>query len=165
MQLYKLTDQFRQLHDLDGSEDIPADVIRDTLEGLEGDIKDKVHAVACMIENLGAEAEAIQDAANAMTARSKRVKARAESLKQYLLFSLQAVNMPKLKYNEFTVSVRDNPVSVKIGEDAVIPDEFMVTPEPPPPQPDKKAIKDALTSGREIPGAWLERGQRVEIRT
>jgi hypothetical protein len=164
MKLYELAIQHQQLMQLDGSEDIPAEVIRDTLEGLEGEIQDKAHSIARMIENLDAEAEAIMDASKAMRERSCRVSRRADEMRNYLMFQLLACGITKLKFTEFTVAVRDNPEAVRINDDAVIPAEFMVTPEPPPPAPDKKALKAAIKAGTEIRGVWLERGQRLEVK-
>ena len=60
------------------------------------------------------------------------------------------------------LAVRDNPPSVVI--DGEVPAEFMRQPDPPPPVADKKAIGEALKAGREIPGAHLSRGQRLEIK-
>lgn len=167
MKLFELAVQHQKLMALDGSDDIPAEVIRDTLEGLEGEIQDKAHSIACMIRNIEAEADAVAVASKALDERSKRMKRRAAEMANYLLFQLQACGLPKFKFTEFTVSVRDNPEAVRINDDAVIPAQFMVTPEPPPPSPspDKKALKEALKSGTEIPGVWLERGQRLEIKS
>lgn len=165
MKLFELAVQHQQLMALDGSDDIPAEVIRDTLEGLEGEIQDKAHSIASMIKNIEAEAEAIMDASKALAERSKRMNRRADELANYLLFQLQAIGQKRLQFNEFTVSVRDNPEAVRINDGAEIPAQFMVTPEPPPPAPDKKALKAALKDGAEIPGVWLERGQRLEIKT
>lgn len=164
MKLFELAVQHQQLMALDGSADIPPEVIRDTLEGLEGEIQDKAHSIACMIKNLEAESDAILEAAKAMAERARRVERRAAELSNYLLFQLQACGMTRIPFKEFTVSVRDNPEAVRINDDAQIPAEFMVTPEPPPPAPDKKALKAALKTGAEIPGVWLERGQRLEIK-
>jgi len=39
-----------------------------------------------------------------------------------------------------------------------------ITPEPPPPAPDKKAIAAALKAGQEVPGCRLTHGMRLEIK-
>ncbi len=73
--------------------------------------------------------------------------------------------MTKVECPEFTIAVRKNPEAVEIDDPEQVPSEYMVTPEPPPPRPDKKAIKDALKAGAEIPGCWLRQGERLEIKT
>jgi hypothetical protein len=55
---------------------------------------------------------------------------------------------------------------VIIADETAIPAEYMVTPEPPPPpaaRPDKKAIAAALKAGKEVPGAYREQFERLEI--
>lgn len=161
--LYKLVEQFKDLEKLGESDDLPIEVIRDTLEGLEGDIQTKTKQVAFVIRNLEASASAIKAEATAMKMRGERVQTRADSLKQYVLFSLQAVGHKKFEYPEFTVSVRDNPEAVVINEGTVLDANYMVQPEPPPPRPDKDKLKLALKAGEEIRGVWLQRGQHLRI--
>ena len=75
---------------------------------------------------------------------------------------MTAVNRLKIECPLFKVAVRDNPVSVLIeGE---VPEDYMMLPPPPDPVPDKAAIKMALEAGKEVPGAKLVRGRRVEIK-
>jgi hypothetical protein len=40
----------------------------------------------------------------------------------------------------------------------------MRQPEPPPAAPDKKAIAEAIKEGREVPGAMLAQGTRLDIK-
>ena len=56
---------------------------------------------------------------------------------------------------------RTNPEAVKILENGQIPGEYLVTPEPLPPRPDRTAIKAA----KHIDGCYLEAGQCIEIGT
>jgi hypothetical protein len=164
--LYELAAQYRQLQDLADTDDLPAEVIRDTLEGLTGEIEAKSINVAKFVLSLEAHADAISDAAKQMTDRAQRVRNRAESIRAYLLFQMQATGTTKITCPEFTMAVRSNPPAVGLRDDVELPAEYMAKPpEPPPPRPDKRAILDALKSGKQIDGAWIEQGQRLEIRT
>jgi hypothetical protein len=60
--------------------------------------------------------------------------------------------------------VRENPAAVEVYEPGLIPQQFMRQPEPPPPSPDKTAIKDALKAGKDVPGCRLTQGKRLDIR-
>jgi len=164
LKLYEIANQFRELESLADSGDLPAEVIADTLEGLQGDMQVKSVAVAQFVRNLEANADLIDEAAKAMQLRANRLRKRAESVKAYLLFQLQATGITKIEAPEFVISVRNNPESVRIAEGVQVPAEYMVTPEPPPPRPDKTKIKAALKAGAHIDGCYLEAGQRVEIR-
>ncbi len=163
--LYEIANQFAKLKDLEDLSDLPVETIRDTLEGLEGDLQAKATNVAYFVMNLEAHAAMIDQAAKAMAARAERVKRRAENVRHYLQFNLQAAGIAKIEAPEFTIALRNNPEAVVISEFAEIPEEFMVQPEPPAPRPDKKALKEALKKGSEIRGVWLESGQRLEIKT
>ena len=48
---------------------------------------------------------------------------------------------------------------------AQLPGEYLRRPEPPPPAPDKVAIKIAIKAGVEVPGAKLSYSKRLEIST
>lgn len=165
LKLYQLADQFRELESIADTDDLPAEVIADTLEALQGDIEIKATNVAMFIRNIESGAEAIEEAAKAMQARATRLRKRADGVRAYLLFNMQTTGITKIECPEFKLAVRNNPESVRIAEGAKIPDEYMVVPEPPPPRPDKTKIKAALKAGAHIDGCYLEAGQRLEIRT
>jgi hypothetical protein len=166
MKLYELTTQYRALEALEVSEDLPPDVIRDTLEGLTGELQDKATNVAMFIRNLESTADSIDEAAETMRKRGARLRERAQSLQQYLLLNMQACGITKIESPFFTLAVKKNPPTVIITDEESIPAEYMVTPDPPPPppkRPDKKAIAAALKAGQEVPGAYSERFERLEI--
>jgi hypothetical protein len=166
--LFSLVEQHRSLLALAESEtDIPEEVIRDTLEGLTGEVQAKAQSVARFIANQEAMAEAIDNAAASMTIRAKRLRARTAYLKQYLLTNMQAAEISKIESPELVVSLKKNPPSVVVFDEALVPAEFKRTPPPAPPPvpvPDKTAIKEALKAGTDVPGCRLEQGMRVEIK-
>lgn len=164
LKLYQLSEQHRSLEALADSGEVPEDAIRDTLEALDGDIADKVRSVSHMVKHLESLSKAIAEESKVQAERARRVQARADSIRQYLLFNMIAMDKLTLEYPEFAVKVRDNPASVVVDDPAVVPAEFMRQPDPPPPAPDKKAIKEALAAGQLVDGCRLERGQRVEIK-
>jgi hypothetical protein len=164
--LFELAAQYRQLLELAGCEEIPPEIIRDTLDGLTGELDAKAINVAKFILSLEAQAQAVSEAATSMAARAQRIQNRAESIRAYLLFQLQSSKKLKIEAPELIVAVRKNPPALGLREDAKIPAMFMKTPEPaPPPQPypDKRAILKALQAGQKIEGAWIKQGQRLEI--
>jgi hypothetical protein len=162
--LYELTAYKRELEALADSGDVPPEQILDTLNALEGDIRDKAIAVAAFTLNLEVTAKAIREAAAAMLERAKRIDGRAESIRAYALFNLQAAGISKIESPWFTLAVRKNPPSVVVDDEAAIPREYFVTPEPPPPKLDKAALKRAISAGTEVAGAHLTQTERLEIK-
>ena len=162
--LYEIAQQFHDLALLADVDDLPPEVIRDTLEGLQGTLEAKSTNVAKFILGLEAEAKMIEEAAKAMQSRAERRRRRAENIRNYVLFQLQQAGVTKVECPEFTISVRKNPEAVEIDDPEQVPAEYMVTPEPPPPRPDKKAILAALKAGTPVAGCYRHQGERLEIK-
>jgi hypothetical protein len=62
----------------------------------------------------------------------------------------------------FTLSYRKSE-AVIIEDSEAIPEEYLNTPEPPKPTPDKKRIKEALKNGK-VPGAKIETRNNLQIK-
>ena len=161
--LYQLTHDLKSLVELADTEELPADVIRDTLEGIEGAIEVKATNIARLTRNLDEGAKAIREAAKAMIERAERVERRADSIRSYLLWSMQAADIQKIECPEFKIARRKNPVSVVIDEWHELPDIFKVIPTLAP-RPDKAGIKKAIEDGQKVPGAHLFQNERLEIK-
>jgi hypothetical protein len=165
MRLFEITEQFKALENIEDSDELPPEVIADTLEGLEGDFETKTIAIAKFILSLEATAEQVKAAAKATELRAARIAKRAESIRHYLLLQMQIIDWrKKIEAEDIVIARRNNPPAVNVTDEASVPRVFWVTPEPPPPRIDKKAIKEALQAGAEVPGAYLEAGERVDIR-
>jgi len=161
--LYELAAEYRtacaKLADLD----LDDQTIADTLEGLSGDLEVKAQNVAMFAKNLEATAAAIKEAEGQMAARRKAIENRAAGMRAYLLANMQHAGILKIESPYFKIAVRENPPAVEVFEPDLIPAQFMRQPEPPPPTPDKTAIKTALQAGLDVPGAKLSRGVRLDI--
>jgi hypothetical protein len=77
---------------------------------------------------------------------------------------MEIAGVQKIECPHFALTIKKNPAGVEIFEPSLIPASFMRQPEPPPPAPDKKAIAEAIKEGREVPGAMLAQGTRLDIR-
>jgi len=161
--LYKLVAQYRELQQLD-AEEVPEDVLRDTLEALGGELEIKATNVAAFCKNLDSFADQIDEAAKAMKERGARVRRKSDAVRQYLMSMMQAAQITKIESPEFTLAIKKNPPALFIAPDVVVPAEFMVTPPAPAPYPDKAKLKQALKDGLHIDGVRLEQGERLEIK-
>lgn len=160
--LYELVGQYRQLLDM---EDVPPEQLADTLAMLKGDIEEKATNLGFAVRNLQETSEAIRRAATAAIGRANAIDNRASSLLDYALIQLKAAGISKVEHPMLRMSIRTNPPKVIIDFEDSIPGEFMVQPPAPPPKPDKTAIKEAIKAGRDVPGAHLEQGERLEIKS
>jgi len=59
------------------------------------------------------------------------------------------------------VSIQNNPPSVRVVNEELIPSHFMI---PQPPKLDKKTILQKLKDGEKVPGVELAQGRSLRIR-
>lgn len=162
--LYDIAAEYRQTADKLADLDLDEQTIADTLEGMSGALELKAQNVVMFARNLEATATAIKEAETAMASRRKAIEHRAAGLRRYALSAMQVAGVQSIECPYFKLSVRKNPPAVEVFDAAQIPAQFMRTPEPPPPAPDKKAITEAIKAGQEVPGARLVSGERLEVR-
>ncbi len=164
LSLYVIAAEHRKMVErlMDTQDD--AQTIKDTIEAESYPLEVKAQNVAYAVKNLEATAEAIKAAEQEMAKRRKAMENRATNIRTYLQNCMEVAGVQKIDCPHFSLSIKKNPPSVDIFEEKLIPAEFMKQPEPPPPSPDKAAIKEALKAGKEVPGAMLAAGTRLEIR-
>lgn len=135
------------------------EVIGDTteLDALQIQRDEKVENIACLIKNLKAEAEAIQNEERKLKARRQACENHAEWLKRYLANSLQG---EKFKSARVSISWRKSQ-AVEVEDVWKLPEEFVRMADP---EPNKTAIKEALKAGIEVPGAELVDNLNMTIR-
>ena len=149
--LFELANEFKSLEALADQEDLSEEFIRDTVEGLTGQIEDKAVAVAQVVLHLDSVAESIKSAAKAMALRAERVQRRADSLRHYLLLQLQIVDLKKIDTPELVIRRQTNPPSIQVTDESVLPPFYWRQPPIPPLVPDNTLIKEALEAGINVP--------------
>lgn len=161
--LFVLTGEYRAAAEKLADLDLDAQTITDTLESLSGELEVKAMNVAMFARNLEVTAAAIKEFEVAQAARRKAIESRAESLRDYLHRCMDATGIEKIEGPGVCINFRKSS-AVIVHEPGLIPAEFMRTPEPPPPAPDKKALGDALKAGRDVPGAHIEHRRNLQIK-
>lgn len=162
--LYEIVRHRAEFERLAEQGDLDPQLILDTLESLDGELNDKAVSVAQFSRNIEATAAAVREAGKAMLERAARLEKRAESIRTYLLLQMEFAGVSKIESPWFVVQVKRNPPAVVIDDEHAVPDSYKVTPEPPAPRPDKKAIAAALKAGEDVPGARLVQSDRLEIK-
>lgn len=162
--LYEIAREYKGTAELLANLELDAQTVADTLEGQSGDLQTKAQNTVFVLRNLESTAEAIKQAEAEMAQRRRAIEARADRLKTYVLECMQVAGVEKIECPHFRISIKNNPGSVDVFEPGLIPSEFMKNPEPPPPTPDKTAIKNAIKNGAEVPGARVVTTQRLDIK-
>lgn len=131
------------------------------LDEYEAAYKDKLEACAIWIKERKAFAEAIENEIKALQKRLKTERNKIDYMSGYVLSHMGNLEDGKLETPKVTVSTRRS-VRTVITDETKLPDELVkvkteIT-------PDKTAIKKAIMSGHEVPGAELEDNISLQIR-
>lgn len=129
------------------------------LEALEMERDRKISNIACWIKDLKAEAAAIKEEKQKLDKRQKAAEAKADQLGNYLSSYL---NGALYKDARCSISYRKS-TSVKLDENIILEhlplDCIKVET-----KPSLSAIKEALTKGMEIEGAYLVTNSNIQIK-
>lgn len=162
MKIYEIPSTLRDLLDRLDADPDTGEVDGDALAAYaeyQGAATEKLEATACYVRELEAEAEAIKAEEDRLAKRRKALEGKAARLKTYLMPALEAVGG---KVKGVMASLRIGKTqAVKVLDLEALPEAFKrikTTIDP-----DKTAIKKALKSGEDIPGAVLEERQSVVI--
>ena len=162
MNLYNITSAYRAdlaaLADLD----IDPQTAADTLEGMQGEIRDKLQAVIAYSLELDILAAGASEAAKRMQDRAKSLTSRVEWLRAYALQSMQATGIGDVSNDEFSAKIAKKPASVVILDSARLPGEYVTVKMTE--SPDKIALKKAIEAGAIIDGVSLQQGFRLAIK-
>ena len=114
------------------------------------------------MRQMDADAAAIKAEEERLYNRRKSLENRSVWLKQRLQSVMEVTGKTKFKTELFSFGIQNNPASVVIDDEKMIPTEFLI---PQAPKIDKTAIKDALKAGVDMAGiAHLEQTQSLRIR-
>lgn len=166
MKLYEITEQYLKFQDLCEIGVIPEEAAKDTLESINGEFSEKVDNIACLIKNSVAQSKALREEAGNLYKRAAAKDKASEYLTNYLLNNMKIAGKICVETNRNKITIRKNPESVEFDNDFISwaqinADHFLKYKEP---TPDKKALKEAMKSGQNVPRARLIQNERVEIK-
>jgi hypothetical protein len=128
---------------------------------VQRDERARVDRFNAALARLEAEAALAAAEMERLAARKKRAELKRKRLEGFLIAVIEHAGASRLEGYTSTFRVRANPPSVCIEDGVELPAEFLRYPAAPPPAPDKGAIKIALTTGRDVPGASLVQTLRL----
>ena len=161
MNVYQLSARYEQL--LDQDEYTEAEMIE--LESLHDSVEDECIERGKYIRNLEAEASMIDQAISEMKARSAQLALKADRQREKLIARMQSFDIKKItKSPLFALCWKENPVSVDDYDKALIPEKFWVVKVSETKSISKDAVKKAIESGEEVPGAKLVRKVKLEFK-
>ena len=123
----------------------------DTLDGIS-DFTAAVDAALAAMAEADSLAEAAKARAMALSKRASAASARSDRIRAALTWAMLDANRQKVVCTEATVSVKRGGKAVEITDRDELPLDLLRQKDP---EPDMKAIKDALNAGRAVTGARL----------
>ena len=157
MNLYELTQNY--LHVLEMAEN--GEDLADTLESLEDAIEVKAENTAKVIKQLEANAEMLANEAKRLSERKSAIENNVRNLKSYLQDQLDKCGKSKIKGEIFTVAIQNNPQSVDVLDESLIPSTYFIQQAP---KLDRKELLTHLKAGEEIAGVTIKRTKSLRIR-
>lgn len=151
--LYEIANDYAKLMD----SDFDAESIADTLEGMEGELTDKIEQLLSICKNETAYAERLKEEAKAFNERASAINNKVDNIKSYIASSLEVMGKKSIRAGLHQVTVRAPLEFVEITDAKSLPPEYVeydtVI------KADKMAIKHQLKGGHAIPGASLKTGK------
>lgn len=161
MKLYELTQNYRNLENLEEQEDLTVEMIQEALGQVEEDINTKIENTCKVIKEIEVDVLGIDEEIKRLTNFKKQKENTVKKLKEYIEFEMNGIGLNKIEGKLFKVSFRKSK-AVKIIDETKIPKEFIKvkTTE----NISKTDLSKALKNGEVIEGAELIENRSLQIK-
>lgn len=164
--LYELAAGFNTLFDLVLDESMDLQLLEEGLHSIECELEEKCANGIALIKSLEAYAEAYGKEQKRFESQRQMLENRIKRIKEWYRQNLDAMGKTKVptKYGVMSVQKNGGKQPLKIDDAALIPEVYLTT-VPEHKEVNREALYEALSSGREVPGAHLEaRGRSLRIK-
>ena len=160
--LFLIAERYSNILELCENAEVPVEMLEEALQEMDGELTEKLENIVSFIKSMNGDIEVIDNEIARLQARKKTINNKITSLKDYTENCLKMLDLKKVKTSLNTISIQNNPPSIEVVDEALIPDEFKsietVT------KIDKKAILKAIKEGSEIAGSRLSQTMSLRIR-
>jgi len=163
MQLYKLTESYENIRSLMDDETMDLTLLTEALQQIETQIEVKCENAVIIMKGLDGEIDTFKAEEKRLSERRRTLENKRDWLKVYLQGEIEKIGLEKVKAGLFTVALQNNPPSLQISDESIIPARFTII-IPEQKQIDRNAVKEALKAGEVIEGAVLTQGKSLRIR-
>lgn len=158
--MYQLKTEYLQLLDMMQDPDVDSDTLRDTMEGLTGELEDKFDAYAIVKQELEAEVSKRLKEIDRLEKDVKSLNGNIDRIKETMFNTMVETGQTKMKTEHFKLSIQGNGGVKPLKITGDVPEEYMKVKY----EPDGTKIREALKTG-ELSFAHLEeRGSRLVIK-
>ena len=159
MKLFELTQSYQQV--LEIAEQLDAETLKDTLDSINDAVEQKVENTAFVVKQLEANISVIDKEIKRLQAMKGTQTNNIKSLKLYLQESMEKVGLDKVQGKLIKIAIQNNPQSVEVLNENVIPKNYFVEQKP---KLDKKALLTDLKGGAQVEGVEIKQSRSLRIR-
>ncbi len=152
--------EMKKLQALAEDGELTPEMIKDTLEGLEGMIGDKLDATIAVVRGFEGQANVCDAESKRLATRKKSWENQAGLLKKYILECLLTSGSDTIKTDMNTFTARKGSQSLVVDDEELLPDVYVESYTEVVSKVKKDELKKAILAGTEITGAHLETGPR-----
>jgi len=156
--LYELRDDYKRLEELE--EELDPQTFKDTMDSIKGAIEEKAVGYASVIKQFQADVKMLGDEEKRLAERRRGIETKIDIMQKSLFEAMEETGTTKIKSPKFTVWVQNNPESVNVIDEKLIPEGFFI---PQPMKLDKKQLREELKHG-DIAGVELIQTRGLRIR-
>lgn len=159
--IISLSADIKKLKQLAEDGELTDEEIADTIQGMEGELSDRLDKVYALCRIFDGNVVALDDEGKRLTERKKHFESEGKRLKKYILDCMTVAGKKTVKTTFNTFSVRKAVDRLIIDDEALIGDDFVSTEVIT--RVDKAAVKEAvkkaIEEGISFSGAHLEEGE------
>lgn len=154
--LREISGQYRGLLDMAKTEDMPIEAIKDTLDGIEGEFKEKALKIVDVVSDVEGDIATIDKEIERLQSRKKVIQNRNQSIRDYLQNNMEACGITKIECPLFTITLAAGRDIVVVDNEDELPDEFISVKTST--APNKVELLKALKMGA-VNGAHIEKSK------
>lgn len=160
--LYELTEMYKNIWDLVGNDEADMDMLEMALQQIEDSLEQKAEGMAKIIKSIDGDIASLKEEEQRLAKRKKSLENKQANIKRYIQDQFTLADIDKVKTPLFTIALQNNPPSVKVIDENIIPSIFRI--ETLNVSIAKKEIMDAIKSGQQVPGAEVQQSKSIRIR-
>ena len=158
--LFELKDNYQQVYDLIAEQE-DEQILKDTLASINDAIEEKADGYVAVIKSLEADNNAIDEEIKRLRQRKTSNQNGVKRLKESLQKVMEQTGKEKFKTSLNSYSIANNPPSLDIIDETLIPKQYYVEQKP---KLDKKELLKAVKGGLELKGVELKQSRSLRVR-
>ena len=159
--LYEIKDdvlEFMQIME----EDPESEIVKDTLEALNGELEAKAEDYCKVIAEFQAKAENLKKIIEDLKIKMQSAESNANRLKKALFLAMKETGREKIRGDIFYLYIKNNAISLdQVPDKDKLPEKYLVLQEP---KIDRKALLADVNAGEVIEGVTIKRTQSLVIK-